>query len=240
MDDSDDPQFIGYFLDGPATERLTLSSGTSWSSSSTIAGECSTSPCVLAVDCTNNILTLANNDKRTCAESFACETMTIYETYPFGKPSAKNYKCRLGWSAHTIYRAFAEETTTSLEPPAPTDVPSVTPSPNRSTTPDTDPQTSSVASAETQEANFDQGETSGSKAWIAGAVAGPIVGLAVLAFVFWLGMRHQRRKKVPADEAAAAGDKPRELHEPLYSPALSELPGHGSPNGAMKTPGASS
>ncbi|CRK13368.1 hypothetical protein BN1723_021012 [Verticillium longisporum] len=22
--------------------------------------------------------------------------MTIYETYPFGKPSAKNYKCRLG------------------------------------------------------------------------------------------------------------------------------------------------
>ncbi|PNH47491.1 hypothetical protein VD0004_g858 [Verticillium dahliae] len=65
MDDSDDPQFIGYFLDGPATERLTLSSGTSWSSSSTIAGECSTSPCVLAVDCTNNILTMANNNKRT-------------------------------------------------------------------------------------------------------------------------------------------------------------------------------
>lgn len=171
--------------------------------------------------------------------------MTIYETYPFGKPSAKNYKCRLGWSAHTIYRAFAKETTTSLEPPAPTDVPSVTPSPNQSTTPDADPQASSAAPAETQEANSDQGETSGSKAWIAGAVAGPIVGLAVLAFVFWLGMRHQRRKHVPADEVAAVGDKPREaesreLHGSLYSPALSELPGHGSPNGVMKTPGASS
>ncbi|KAM0277002.1 hypothetical protein ACHAQH_006185 [Verticillium albo-atrum] len=120
---------------------------------------------------------------------------------------------------------------------APTETPDITSTPGHTSKANADTGSPSTQPAETSKSSPDLSESETSKPWIAGAVAGPILGLAALAVIFWLGMRHQRRKEVIADEVAPAGGKPREaelseLHGSLYSPALSELPGHGSPSEA--------
>lgn len=49
--------------------------------------------------------------------SATCVTMTIFETTPYGTPSASNIFCGFSWKANTIYRQL--QATTSTEPSTP-------------------------------------------------------------------------------------------------------------------------
>lgn len=163
--------------------------------------------------------------------------MTIFETAPFGSPSATNWDCRVegGWVASTVYRnvlaAVTKETTICKSQRAVfrisgtasmiTRIPSqscrialmctrrdldATGSPTTTTSSgDVASFTSSSTSTSTPAAS-DSGE---SQAWIAGAVVGPIAGLALCAAAFWLRRRrrnHHDRHLVTEHEAHSEGN----------------------------------
>lgn len=46
------------------------------------------------------------------SDSATCVTMTIFETSPYGTPSAINIFCGFSWKANTIYRQLQATTTT--------------------------------------------------------------------------------------------------------------------------------
>lgn len=151
---------------------------------------------------------------------FGCVSMTIFETVPFGSPSATNWDCRVteAWVASTVYKnlpaAATRETTicksetsmlqfsgiagittrnqlfrTSLM--CTTRVSDATGSLTTTTPSSSDfaSITSSSESPSTQAAS----DGSESKAWIAGAVVGPIAGLGLCAAAYWLWRRYQNK-----------------------------------------------
>lgn len=125
-----------------------------------------------------------------------CFDMTIFETYPNGLPSAHNFACRGAWKAHTVYRELPASTTTSEIAP-----PLTTVSPDE--TADFPTASMEVVTALTNAASptagpsplNEESQSKISKAWIAGAVLGPLVGLALVlgGILWWLRRVRQQR-----------------------------------------------
>lgn len=133
-----------------------------------------------------------------------CRTMTIYQTSPFGSPTASNMFCAELWQAYTVYREFPASTTATTS-----SVPTVTVtrggSPLHPTTPTSTASTTSSAASATASAGSDGSKSDSSNAWIAGAVVGPVVGLAIIAgIIAWLVIR--RRRKQNAQMPVEKGD----------------------------------
>lgn len=151
---------------------------------------------------------------------FGCVCMTIFETIPFGSPSATNWDCRVteAWVASTVYRnlpaAATRETTicksetsmlqfsgivgittrnqlcrTSLM--CTQHVSDATGSPTTTTSSSSD--VASITSSSKSTSTPAASDGSESKAWIAGAVLGPIAGLGLCAAAYWLWRRHQNK-----------------------------------------------
>ncbi|PYI35939.1 hypothetical protein BP00DRAFT_476428 [Aspergillus indologenus CBS 114.80] len=112
------PHFIGWYLGPTGTQALT--DPNTWTTSGTYAAGCSGSACSFATLCTANTLFYNNNESLVCT-SARCYTMTIYETSPYGGPSASNLFCAQAWNANTVYRELpASSTTSSRQSRAPT------------------------------------------------------------------------------------------------------------------------
>ncbi|KAH8646287.1 hypothetical protein BX600DRAFT_159232 [Xylariales sp. PMI_506] len=108
----DDPSFIGYYIAVSSTQVLTVGEGKSWVTSGTFAGDCSgTTACTFATACGDNTITYGNGDTDSCGDA-SCVEFTIFQTSPFGLPSALNIGCRIGWTANTVYRELDAGTTT--------------------------------------------------------------------------------------------------------------------------------
>ncbi|EUC50743.1 hypothetical protein COCMIDRAFT_81148 [Bipolaris oryzae ATCC 44560] len=193
-------RFIGYYIAPDSIEPLLA--GDAWVTSGTYAGDCNTSGrCALATKCSDNQLYLDDGSVWPCSGEVSCVQATIYATSPAGLPSAVNYGCRMNWKAYTIYRELPA-TTTSLSA-----LTSATPTPPMSVTPAEVVSTSTVVvsaslSIGVSTSRLDVVEATSNpeselrsgpeperqnKAWIAGAVIGPVVGISLLvvATYFW-------------------------------------------------------
>ncbi|KAJ5455015.1 hypothetical protein N7530_002355 [Penicillium desertorum] len=113
-----------------------------------------------------------------------CALMTIYESATTD-PAIVDYFCwdtDSSWTADTIFRTTDPATATprtSVTPLTPTATPRTAVTPTPASSGDTAPGS----------------ESSGSKAWIAGAVVGPVTGCGVIAaLAFWF-IRRSRPKK---------------------------------------------
>jgi hypothetical protein len=132
--------------------------------------------------------------------------MTIYQSYPYAADSWLKIGCvQPGFTAHTIYREIGP-------------------------TPATPPGTSKTGETGAQESGAPQTASSSSQAWIAGAVIGPIVAVALAAFVaFWAGMRRGKREaeggSISSDGVDQEMAKPK-LSSPPKVEAVAELADH--------------
>ncbi|XPS76708.1 hypothetical protein M3J09_008755 [Ascochyta lentis] len=177
-------KFIGYYVAPDSTEALLA--GNSWVTSGTYAGDCATSgKCVIATRCVGDTLYYDNDSSTKCGAA-TCVKMTIFAASPNITPSAYNYRCRSNWLANTVYRELAAATTSSSLTTSSASSPSPT---GQSSTPsNTNVSTSATSTPESAPA---------SKVWIAGAVIGPIVGIALIAAaLFW---RRRRSNKNNAE-----------------------------------------
>ncbi|PGH16436.1 hypothetical protein AJ79_01767 [Helicocarpus griseus UAMH5409] len=117
-----------------------------------------------------------------------CATMEIFQDPSASSAIATNFFCWSEWPAPTVYREWPSPTGTSSSSASETEVngPQKTPSPG---TPVRAP-----GAEPTKPSNEDENkEESGSNAWIAGAIIGPIAGLALVG-IFWFVYRQRQQK----------------------------------------------
>ncbi|KAF2129297.1 hypothetical protein P153DRAFT_385513 [Dothidotthia symphoricarpi CBS 119687] len=230
-------RFIGYYVAPDSLEPLLA--GTSWTTSGTIAGDCKVSGnCPLTTECVDGTAFLNNGATAVCAGGATCADMTIFATSPNILPSAHNIACRLAWSANTVYRNLAVTTSSSRIVTSSTSSPTPTASASTSSSTST---ISSVSVSATPTSTSPAAPTSQSKAWIAGAVIGPIIGIVlIVGAIFWW----RRKNKSNGDEMQGfeqghgySSDYTAAQQQPLMGKAelsnqyqVSELSGHHPPS----------
>lgn len=170
--------------------------------------------------------------------------MTIYASQPNAQPSARNYGCRAQWSANTLYKELAA---TSSPSSSSTPVASASPASSAvgttlamSTTPITSITSSVPSSASTgtplgQEGGSSSSSSGSSKAWIAGAVIGPLVllGAIVAGLLFWRRRRNQKRdaSQMPLTHEIGSSHQPYGQHQQYHAEKYS----HTAPAEVMAT-----
>lgn len=129
--------------------------------------------------------------------TLTCASRTIFDRSPLATDSWTEYFCaNSGFSGHTVYREIAA---TTAESTAQTSAASQTADPASSTS---IPEPSTVPY---DDYSYTDTENPSSKAWIAGAVAGPVVALAALGgFAFW----YRRRKAQTAKTGGKYSPQP--------------------------------
>ncbi|KAI0140407.1 hypothetical protein BJ166DRAFT_117832 [Pestalotiopsis sp. NC0098] len=185
--------FIGYYFN-PNGKTETLTAGNAWTTSETFAGDCDSgsATCALATKCDSNTLYMNDGEAGSCGDGLACVSFTIFQSSPNASPSATNYGCREGWSANTVYRELATATSTSTDSTSTSETTSMSAT---STSTSTAPTTSSTSSTSSGSGS------SSSKAWIAGAVVGPVAALAMIALGFYLLRRRRRTAAAPTPDS---------------------------------------
>lgn len=124
--------------------------------------------------------------------------MTVYETYPFGEPFVKNVFCWPDWEANTVYRELPTfPTATSATTTGRTASAGSTLQATASST------STGTAESESEPASASSDQPS-NKGWIAGAVVGPVCGVALGLFGVWVGYRKVRKARAMQAEAALA------------------------------------
>ncbi|KAI1073556.1 hypothetical protein F5B20DRAFT_501801 [Whalleya microplaca] len=197
------PDFIGYYpsiytfsgVESLSLFTLLAGSGTSWVTSGTFAGDCSyrQEKCIFATGCYGNTMSYDSGSTAKCDDGSSCVTITIYATSPSGYPSASNIRCRAGWLQYTIYRQNPVITTSIGT--ATSDLPNSSPSSIITSSPSLVSSLSVPTSTSTTTMNGPSPH-GGNQAWIAGAVIGPVTGLALAILIIWLLIRrgHQRTR----------------------------------------------
>ncbi|KAL4887960.1 hypothetical protein BDV59DRAFT_206496 [Aspergillus ambiguus] len=178
--------FNGYYihLDGTTTDTSSVSceSTMSWASSGEYANCCQTTDtnvrCPMPTACVSSTVVFDDGSSYTCNPNESCATMTVYQTSPFGLPSSKQAFCWENWEAFTVYR----------ELPTPTGSTSATATEGASL----NAPTASNTGANAQDDNSGQPASQG---WIAGAVVGPVAGVALGVFGLLFGYRKARQAK---------------------------------------------
>lgn len=220
-----------------------------WVTSGGFAGDCSgTGKCAMPTTCSGGTVFYDNGQTLACTSVFSCVAMTIYASQPNAAPSARNYGCRAQWSANTLYREIA---TTSSPSSSSTPVSSASPASSAvpttlaiSTTPPTSdpssPTSSPPSSTNTgtplgQEGGSSSSSSSSSKAWIAGAVIGPLVllGAIVAGLLFWRRRRNQKKdaSQTPLTHEIGSSHQPYGQH---YQQPMEKY-AHNAPAEAMAT-----
>ncbi|KAF2725126.1 hypothetical protein K431DRAFT_300046 [Polychaeton citri CBS 116435] len=128
-----------------------------------------------------------------CGEGSVCRTVSIFDQLPLnGEAPLSQIICGPSdWVASSIYRTVITTSTTSSG--AISSVPS-------STTSVTSSSTNSYTSASIESGVFptttsSPKPSSASKAWIAGAVVGPVAGIAIIAAMVWALYRRRKSRQ---------------------------------------------
>ncbi|KAK2793859.1 hypothetical protein FQN50_009966 [Emmonsiellopsis sp. PD_5] len=179
----------------------------SWVTSGQYANCCETDAterCAMPTDCQGTSVTKDEGPGYICPEGQSCATMTVFQTSPFGSPSATNIFCWSNWSAATVYRELPTAAVT--EPPR------------------TKPQ-STIAEPTAPTSTQKPEPAEKSNAWIAGAVVGPVAGLALAGF----GWFFYRRRNQNQSSALPQNDTYKYHQELDNTPLRSELGGDSRP-----------
>ncbi|EEH46115.2 uncharacterized protein PADG_02265 [Paracoccidioides brasiliensis Pb18] len=190
--------FNGYYVfhkDGStSTESITCgNTDSAWITSGTYAGCCKisqTTPCAMATNCLDGTVQLQYGRTYTCQRGASCQTMTVYETSPFGSPSATNIFCWQDWKAYTVYRTLPVEVTATT-----TKLPSITPPPQRSPL-STAASSSSPTLPSQKEQENPQSSNKPSSGVIAGGTIGGVAGITIVGFGLFFFRRNQKRSKI--------------------------------------------
>ncbi|KAK7948843.1 uncharacterized protein PG986_009729 [Apiospora aurea] len=163
--------------------------------------------------------------------------MEIFDNTSPDSPGRTQYSCGEVWAATRVYRSIQGATpSTSSTTTSAADTASST------TTPATPASSTAISSSTSTETgrNTDGSSPEHSNAWIAGAVAGPIVGCILVGLLVWWIMRHRMKKgAVPAMAPVAQVPEPASHVSSTYGqyqpvapwPTSSPPPPHGAPPG---------
>jgi len=235
-DPSEQPEFAGWYIHpgGATTEAINCwgfglaATDLAWTTTDSYATCCPERggrACHAMTECDGQTGRDVRGSTVDCAalgSDVQCQTMTVFEDEAENSAHTQ-YFCAQAWLANSVYRTLDVTTTTSSSSsssatsssqfPSSTSQSSIftsgTPSPSRSQS--TAPSSTSGADNANQSGGPDPAEKSSSKAWIAGAVIGPVVAVIVIAAIaFWLGKRSARSKM---DAAAAAPLQPDQYHQ---------------------------
>jgi len=187
--------FEGYYA-GPSTPQpINCGTDSQFVVSETYASCCHTSldsMCTIGTECIDTLPSSNNGQLYYCGSTQTCYTMTIFQTSPFGGPSTLNIFCEQGWTANTIYRELPAQTTSSSTTSSDTSATS-TSSPSATST---SQSTILIPATPPSPATTQAPTPSPSKAWIAGAVIGSIVGISLIYLAFWIGGRRGKKAAV--------------------------------------------
>jgi LPXTG-motif cell wall-anchored protein len=137
-------------------------------------------------------------NKNCSGTGYACRTQTIFSAFSSTDAGynlkilcANNY-----FTGETIYRDIATSTSSS----------STSSSTSTSSSSSTSSTPMPAATTSLPNGVVDQASTSSSNSWIAGAVVGPLAGLAIIAGLIWFFLRRRRNQKhgVPVEVGSAA------------------------------------
>jgi hypothetical protein len=147
--------------------------------------------------------------------SSACRTQTVVKESPFIDPITRLVCAGNAWSAATLYQTIAEVSNTGAASSA-----TSTRQTGITSTSAPDPTAPPASGASTTPTVHKK-----SQAWIAGAVIGPLAGLALLGALFFLWKRKSRNTPV----AGAAGGHEPTAHNESYTKAQMAQQGNAAP-----------
>ncbi|KAJ8116254.1 hypothetical protein OPT61_g2280 [Boeremia exigua] len=232
--------FQGWYINPESSlEVISCETGSSLFTTSTYA-VC----CAIGRSCSSLWTTCAGTNPvgfstASCGSGLFCQTMSIFDQFPIDGASFREQIICGGdnWAAASIYRTVNLPLTTTVlstitesSSPASSTAPSTanTAEPG-SSSPSVSSPTASAGTSATPPAG-----SSPSRAWIAGAVVGPIVAIAIIGVLLWLLFR--KRKKNLAN--SPGHENPYQTHEVQgWSSPAANTSAYGMPDnhGAQKT-----
>ncbi|KAF2002111.1 hypothetical protein P154DRAFT_521249 [Amniculicola lignicola CBS 123094] len=201
-----DAQFIGYVSSEGTWYTQSCNSGLTWYQDGKYAQCCPTTlaSCYAPTACSNGFLIYPYSDLSStttiaCTENFEntafsiCNTAFIFENFEDSQPQT-DIVCGAKAQNWSYYRKIPATATERVSTP-PSDDSTTTTSPitSTSTSPVPPPSPKSKSS---------------SKAWIAGAVVGPIIGIALIAGVVFFLMKKKKKEDTTHGAAAATTTQP--------------------------------
>ncbi|OAA70976.1 hypothetical protein LEL_09567 [Akanthomyces lecanii RCEF 1005] len=201
------PNFEGWYIhpDG-TTEALTCPQGT-FTTSGTYAVCCDKTKCPMPTACHDNIISYDNHAVGSCQGSAVCQTMSIMSAPGAKADVTSSIFCAQYWFAIQAYRDTVPVTSTSATKTKTSPSTGSTPTSNSASmttslsSSSTTPSTAGSSGATSPTSTPEPSSGSSSKAWVAGAVVGPVAGLALIGFAFWFLRRRSAKKKVSAADA---------------------------------------
>jgi len=214
-----DAHFVGYYIGPTTTQHIAQprpialwTYSATWSRYRSYEGFClfDDRKCPLATQCHDGTLRFYNGFSLACSAGSSCMTATIYETSPFGLPSANNIACRTAWSANTLYRRLPQSTTSS------------------STSPSRSPILTSSSTASVQ--STPSPTPSPNKSWIAGAVIGPIAAIALIILALRMAPLYRKKPRLatphhPGYKAQQPAEMEAQIPAEMEDKQLAEMEG---------------
>ncbi|KAF2093495.1 hypothetical protein NA57DRAFT_61610 [Rhizodiscina lignyota] len=222
LQSSTDPYFIGYYLGENEQESFTAletfycTSGATYQSAPSQYACCppNTGTCYVPTACVgfSGLLYNFNGNPSSfiCPTPYACATRTVFEAYPTISPLI-DVLCMAEGDPPTLFRNVPRQNTaTTTSSPSsissPTSILASTSTSSNlvshrfssSSSSSSLPSMSSAPAPEVQ-------PHSASKAWIAGAVVGPIAAIAIVCLALWIWHRKKKPPRVLNPEATPAG-----------------------------------
>ncbi|KAH3950221.1 hypothetical protein HBH98_023160 [Parastagonospora nodorum] len=193
-----DAQFIGYIESSGTWFSESCNAGLTWYQTGQYAQCCAASrtACYAATACVSGSLIFPISDRSTrvtlaCTENYVdqsasiCNTAFIFENFGDSNPKT-DIICGPSSANYSYYRRVPASVTQGSSQ-APLSIPQ--------------PKPSGFDSLST---SGDSDSGGGSKAWIAGAVIGPIVGLALLGLLLFCCLRRKKKNKLKASQEGTA------------------------------------
>ena len=161
---------------------------------------CDKAKCPIPTACNNNKMSYDNFAVNACGESASCQTMSIRSAPGDTGDVTTSLLCAQYWYALEVYRDTVPVTTVSPTKTSTSASAGSTPtstSASMTTSPSATTGAASSSGASSSPSSAADGSSGGStsKAWIAGAVVGPLAGLALIGVGLWLFRRNSQKKK---------------------------------------------
>ncbi|KAF2666097.1 hypothetical protein BT63DRAFT_427892 [Microthyrium microscopicum] len=184
---TNDAAFQGYYLNAAGTPSpVRCGTGSVYSSGTHLecCTEANSADCASTVVayCTGNSL-MRGTQVRTCdGTGYFCRSITVYPSSGGSDPASYFINCaQPGYVVNTLYQNVVLQANIT-----------------ETLSDSSESQASTGSSPTSTSGGTTQNKSSGSKAWIAGAVVGPIVGLALLVGLIFFCMRRNKKKKAVA------------------------------------------
>jgi hypothetical protein len=180
----EEPYFMGWYLAPDSTEAINCATDevhTTLTADRNYAACCkSGDDCQVATSCFGTTIYYNDNSTVECSGGNYCMSFTILQSYPNGRPSAVQLWCNTFWRAHTVYK---ELSTAAGPTPAATTVTVTTTAIPEATVTHTSPIETATPGASNE---GEDGGSAGSsnKAWVAGAVIGPVAAIGLIGLAF--------------------------------------------------------